>query len=123
MRDKQATLDQVGIQAKDASTLLVTLESPYPYFLDLLSTPPFFPMSGEFEEPSDFNGPFAVAEWKRNSCLHLSQNPFLLRSSTNQTGWDQNFDDTRSFSCLQNVPRWRAGFYRRPHSVHCLRKS
>jgi len=75
-RDKAISLDQVGIEAKDAKTLCVTLESPSPYFLDLLSTPPFFPMLGESEEPSDFNGPFTVAEWKRNANLHLSQNPF-----------------------------------------------
>lgn len=75
-RERQIPLDAVGIVVKDAKTLIVTLEEPCSYFLDLLSTPPFFPVLGEGEEPSDFNGPFTVAEWNRNRDLHLSQNPF-----------------------------------------------
>lgn len=75
-RKKLLPLEQVGIKVKDSKTLHVTLERPCSYFLDLCSTPPFFPMLGDAEEPSDFNGPFTITEWKQNSSLHLSQNPF-----------------------------------------------
>lgn len=76
VRAKQISLDEVGIQVKDAKTLCIFLTAPCSYFLNLVATPPFFPLLGDNEEPSDFNGPFTLAEWKRSSYIHLSQNPF-----------------------------------------------
>ncbi|MFC2049218.1 peptide ABC transporter substrate-binding protein [Chlamydiota bacterium] len=75
-REKLVPLSHVGIEAQDAKTLQVILETPCPYFLELVSTPPFFPLPGEEEEPTDFNGPFALAQWERGEWIHLSQNPF-----------------------------------------------
>lgn len=70
------TLDQVGITAKNGKKLCIDLDSPCPYFLNLLATPSFFPLFGDAEEPQVFNGPFILAEWERDSKLVLSQNPF-----------------------------------------------
>ena len=38
-------LDQVGIKALDAKTLVITLEHPTPYLLELLCSPPFSPVN------------------------------------------------------------------------------
>jgi oligopeptide transport system substrate-binding protein len=80
-RNKTATLDEIGVVAIDKSTLHVELEAPCPFFLNLVSTPPFFPMFGEIQEPVHFNGPFLVSEWKQGVHLQLSQNPFYWKSN------------------------------------------
>ncbi len=76
MRQNLASLEDIGIQCKDGMTLCITLEAPCPWFLDLLSTPPFFPRLDDGEEPAAFNGPFTVVAYKHSKSLHLSQNPF-----------------------------------------------
>lgn len=80
-REKVLCVEQVGIYAKDAKTLLVELEEPCPYFLNLVATPPFFPLRGESAEPVEFNGPFTLALWRRDDSLVLSQNPFYWDDS------------------------------------------
>jgi oligopeptide transport system substrate-binding protein len=68
------SIDQVGIVAKDAKTLCVELESPCSHFLNLVATPFYFPLTGDSEEPTQFNGPFFLVEWQRDHHLYLSQN-------------------------------------------------
>lgn len=76
VRKKNACSDELGIQALDEKTLTVELESPCTYFLNLLASPPYFPLLGESEEPFHFNGPFTVTDWKKEQWIYLSQNPF-----------------------------------------------
>ena len=90
-REKILPLDQVGIVAKDTKTLIITLESPCPYFLNLLTTPPFFPLLGDAEEPTEFNGPFTLSDWKRNTSLLLTQNPFYRNESRSKLSAIQIF--------------------------------
>lgn len=73
MKAKQGVvaLEAIGVQAVDDYTLLVDLEHPIPYFLELLSMPSFFPFSSE----SLSNGPFLLTEWKHSDHLMLSKNP------------------------------------------------
>lgn len=75
-KQKIVPLSEVGIVAKNAKTLHVCLESPCPHFLHVVATPFFAPLLGENEEPSQFNGPFILGEWKQDHYLHLSQNPY-----------------------------------------------
>ncbi len=75
-REYIVSLDQVGITAKSGKKLCIELQSPCPYFLNLLATPPFFPLFGDIEEPRVFNGPFVLTEWMKDCRLELSQNPF-----------------------------------------------
>lgn len=75
-RNKKVPLDEIGITVVDKLTLGVRLEAPCPFFLNLVSTPPFFPMLGTTQEPIHFNGPFLMTEWKHGSYLQLSQNLF-----------------------------------------------
>jgi len=68
-------LDEVAIQAKDAKTLLVTLEHPSPFFLELLSNPVFFPVYSDSKEPLISNGPFILKEQSFQSHVILERNP------------------------------------------------
>lgn len=78
-KEGKVPLDQVGVKATDASTLVVELENPTPYFLELLSTYFFYPASPTLlayqgKEPLDpsripTNGPYQLASWKQNEFI------------------------------------------------------
>lgn len=79
-------LDQLGVKAKDDKTLVVELEQPAPYFLELTSFPTFFPLNEKYvKEQGDkygleadkllYNGPFTMSEWKHERSYQLKKNP------------------------------------------------
>ena len=78
-------LCQVGICAIDSQTLLIELEQPTPYFLELLTMPPFFPVPKTVvmnnpnwaQEASSFvsNGPFQMERWDHADQLIFKKNP------------------------------------------------
>ncbi len=80
-RQNIVPIDDVGIVVKDMHTLCVQLENPCSYFLNLVATPPFFPLYGDSEEPIHFNGPFTLAKWQRDHLLYLSLNPFYWNNA------------------------------------------
>ncbi len=77
-------LDAIGVQALDAHTLVVELEHPLPYFLELVSMTCFFPVplnvvsqNGNWgTSPEGFvsNGPFSLHSWKHADQLTLKKN-------------------------------------------------
>ncbi len=81
----EIALDKVGIETPDASTLVVELEGPVPYFLQLLATSPFLPLPRKtiVANPTLVldvqtyvgNGPFVLADWKHSDQMHLVKNP------------------------------------------------
>lgn len=84
--------ESLGAIAPDARTLIVTLEHPTPYFLELTAFPTFFPIHEKTaktnplwadEATSDFvsNGPFYITFWNHNCELYLKKNGFY---------WDRN---------------------------------
>ncbi|WP_342513613.1 peptide ABC transporter substrate-binding protein [Sporosarcina sp. FSL K6-1522] len=73
--DLHGKVDELGIKALDEKTVEVTLEKPTPYFVSLMTFPPFYPLNEAFVEKAGdqyatnveqllFNGPFKLAEWK-----------------------------------------------------------
>jgi oligopeptide transport system substrate-binding protein len=82
----KATADQVGVKAVDDYTLDVTLESPTPYFLSLMSFPTYMPVRKDIVEkhPNSWatkastyisDGPFMLKDWKLKDSLVLVKNP------------------------------------------------
>ncbi|MFZ0565409.1 MAG: peptide ABC transporter substrate-binding protein, partial [Chlamydiales bacterium] len=74
------SLGEVGVKALDKKTLSVELTFPTPYFLKLIASPLFTPVTRDEAEPTRFNGPFKVERWKRGSLLVLKANPFFWDS-------------------------------------------
>jgi oligopeptide transport system substrate-binding protein len=82
---------QVGIVARDARTLVITLEHPVPHFLSLLTHPVWFPVpvgviertgstvqrGGRWTRPENFvgNGPFALKEWSPGNVIVAEKSP------------------------------------------------
>jgi oligopeptide transport system substrate-binding protein len=74
---------QIAAEALDDQTLRVELEYPTPHFLELLSTPSFFPVPSESQkEPQKAdaqtwvsNGPFLLKKWAQTNQIILQKNP------------------------------------------------
>lgn len=81
----EVALQDVGIYAVDSHILEVILEKPTPYFLELLTMPPFFPVSQKSVENNSnwaqeafsliSNGPFQMERWNHADQLVLKKNP------------------------------------------------
>ena len=77
---------EVGVKASDPSTLVVTLEAPTPYFLDLAAFFTYYPVqrAATQKRPKDWalspetfvgNGPYRLKEWKAKEHVLLEKNP------------------------------------------------
>lgn len=86
IRQKQKSPSELGIKVIDDHKFEVTLSKPVPYFLDLLTTPVFYPQNQAFVESqgdkyaleSDtliYNGPFVLDEWKHDESYVFKKNP------------------------------------------------
>ncbi len=78
-------LTDLGVEAKDDKTLVVTLERPVPYFLSLTAFATFFPLNETFvtemgdgyaQSPESLiaNGPFKMVEWNKGYGFKLMKN-------------------------------------------------
>ncbi|MCI5051771.1 MAG: peptide ABC transporter substrate-binding protein [Simkaniaceae bacterium] len=87
----EAALEEVGIYVKDRKTLVVELEMPTPYFLELVAFCVFSPVHQEIirtnpnwadELGPDLvgNGPYIISKWKHGAEILLEKNPYY---------WDQ----------------------------------
>lgn len=84
---KKGFLDiaDLGVSSPNEKTLIVELEKPTPYFLELLSSPIFFPIHKKTdiidpkwaESPLTYvsSGPFMIDEWKHHNILSVKKNP------------------------------------------------
>jgi len=80
------SLDEVGIKAIDAKTLVIILEKPTPYLFKLLSFCAFFPINREndrkhpdwlYDAGPNFlcNGPFILEKWDHENQIIAARNP------------------------------------------------
>ena len=75
-RKGELSVEAVKISTPDKQTLVVELEHPTPYFLDLMASSFFAPLYTPSEkEPTCFNGPFILKSWANDRELVLSRNP------------------------------------------------
>lgn len=93
-----------GVQAIDASTLVITLTQPTDYFLQALANPLAFPLNqtviqryGEADWSNHVahnavgTGPFIVKEWEPNTKMILVPNPYYYGPHTRLTEVDMIF--------------------------------
>ncbi len=83
---KQGEIDssEIGIQTPDPHTLIVELEQPTPYFLELVSMASFFPVPRQIAiadpnwalqpETHVGNGPFKIKTWNHGDLIGLVKN-------------------------------------------------
>ena len=80
------SLDKVGIYAHDDQTLVVTLQDPTPYFLELTAFTALYPVNKQTAETDNHwaegsskqfvgNGPFRLVKWQHCNNLKLERNP------------------------------------------------
>lgn len=74
------SLDEVGIRALDDKTLVVELEAPIPYFLQIVASSVLLPIHIS-ENPHISNGPFKLKQWKFNQELVFEKNPRYRRAN------------------------------------------
>lgn len=83
-----APKEDLGIHTPDEKTLIVELEYPTPYFLQLVATPYFYPIHEKTDrEVSNWaqkketyvsNGPFLLEGWRHNDSILLRKNPLYF---------------------------------------------
>lgn len=82
----EGSADDVGVKAEDDKTLVVTLENPTPYFLELTAFKTYAPLNQKAVEGNEnwyadagddyvTNGPFTLNEWRHNDTIVLKKNP------------------------------------------------
>jgi oligopeptide transport system substrate-binding protein len=87
----EASLEQIGIYAKNAKTLIVELERPTAYFLEITASSVLFPINQtqqqrfpnwylEAGESFVSNGPFKLCFWKHHQEIRLEKNKHYHRA-------------------------------------------
>lgn len=102
-------LDDLGVKATDEHTLVVTLEAPCAYFLEIVGFPTLYPVRKDIVEkdpdgwannPETYigNGPYILKSWEHNSKMVFVKNPNYY-DAKNIVGAELDFslmDDTNS---------------------------
>lgn len=88
-KEGKIALDAIGVHAIDEKTLIVELENPTPYFLELIGSAAFFPVNQQVDQQNPAwaqdastyvgNGPFRLTAWKHQDELTVKKN---------ETYWD-----------------------------------
>lgn len=94
IKEGQLPVSMLGVHAKDDYTLVVELESPVPYFLELVALPVYFPVNRrvDIENPDWYrnsktyvsNGPFQITKWEHNDLIVAEKNLAYWDSQTVQ---------------------------------------
>lgn len=77
IRQGKASLDKLGVYARDDFTLVVELSIPCPHFLELTSFCPLFPISPRAKQEEIFSicsGPFILEKWKKRREILFKRN-------------------------------------------------
>ena len=87
----EVPLNEVGVSMRDPLTLVVDLEQSTPYFLELLTMPPFFAVPEHIAEKNSnwaleastmvSNGPFRMDLWSHADQISLIKNPAYWQAS------------------------------------------
>lgn len=83
----------LGVSAPNSKTLSIKLERPIPYFLELLSTPTFYPVPRHVLNQNPYsplnlrqlkvsNGPYRLKGWNLNQAVRLEANPHYWQAKS-----------------------------------------
>jgi len=107
---------ELGVEAVDHRTLLVSLVRPTPYLLSLLTHPSTFPVHrGSFEQHGDAfaragnllsNGAYVLVEWSPGSIIELDRNPHYWNNQNTSIDVVRHHVVTQEMAELN---RYRAG--------------
>lgn len=76
VKEGKLPFEEAGIKAPDPHTLIVNLEQPTPYFLELMTTHFFYPVHRQFSSDNAVtNGPFKLERWQKKHELSAVKNP------------------------------------------------
>ncbi|WP_166243799.1 peptide ABC transporter substrate-binding protein [Paenibacillus turpanensis] len=102
--------DAVGVKAQDEKTLVVTLASPTPYFLQLTSFYTYYPVNKKVVEANPNwaaeasthvgNGPFKVTEWGKDKRLVVQKNENYYNKdaiTASEVVWNNITDDNTAW--------------------------
>jgi len=91
-KEGKIALDLIGVHAQDENTLVVQLQEPTPYFLELTAFPAFFPINQSVDTTHPTwaqsathyvcNGPFCLTDWKHQDHLSLKKNTSYWDAAT-----------------------------------------
>ncbi len=83
-KQNKVSLSEVGIRVIDDFTLVVELENPAPYFLELVQLSPFYPVHRSTTENPNWaneagpnfisNGPFVLDRWDHDNKIEVKRN-------------------------------------------------
>lgn len=81
-KEGKASFEDAGIKAIDPYTIVIELESPAPYFLEMLTTHFFYPVHKNFSAENVItNGPFKLDQWQKHHEFAVVKSPHY---------WDAN---------------------------------
>src|SRR5699024_12686918 len=87
--DEEKDPDELGVEAEDDHTLVVTLENPNPLLEQLLTFPTFFPLNGDFVEEQG-------EDYGTETDKILSNGALILDSWELDKGWTLKKKDRKS---------------------------
>src|SRR5699024_3420824 len=84
-KENGASMDDIGITVEDDKTLVVELEQPTDYFLDLTAFHTFYPLNESVVAENDewdldvsddyvTNGPFKLVSWEHKDLIVIEKN-------------------------------------------------
>ncbi|MGX9135923.1 peptide ABC transporter substrate-binding protein [Rummeliibacillus sp. JY-2-4R] len=107
--------EDIGIEAKDDKTFVVTLNAPTEAFLNIISNPSFFPVNEKvatenpkwFAEADSFvgNGPFKLESWEHDSKMVFAKNDQYWDKDTvklDKVEWAMVNDTNTEYQMYQN---------------------
>ena len=114
IKEGKLPMSFLGVKTLDSKTLVVKLENPTPYFLDLVASPVFFPINAMVDRANPnwaqnsqtfvSNGPFSLSEWKHHDQMIAEKNPHYWDKTSVKMGKIEiaMVDENTGFSLFEN---------------------
>ena len=112
IKEGKLPISMLGVEAMDDATLVVHLEKPIPYFLELLSAPTTYPIHAQTDKENPHwaeqaetyvgSGPFKMDEWKHSDSISIIKNDKY---------WDMNNVKLKKIDMVMVTPETGLNMY------------